>query len=560
MKQSLSAAGYDQPGDDHVWRRDGYCVNDSFDGDALYAELLEILRLTADISVFSATLPNACNDPCSRFHFSNERANLLRPFGACFNLQTRVLEIGAGCGAITRFLGESGAQVIALEASLPQARVARERTRDLPNVEVVADRLQDYKSALRFDVIVIVGALEYAPQYSFAEHPALEMLIAARALLHPEGKLLLATANQLGLKYLAGVPEDTLGSPMAGVEDRYPSRSSRTFGRLELLGLLNKAGFASNEFFVPLPDFKMPSTILSTKGALSPSEYFDASALATQAVRRDPRLTPTTFNLQLAWPEVFANGLALELCNSFLIQARPTAAGWQEPFPLAYHYSTQRVARFARETVFVESEGEGIRVRSHALCIGADKVEQAGVQLQVQADGPYYQGTLLITPIRDLLGTPGWSVDDLAARVREHVAMLSELLEAEGALAELKSFDTILPDHFLDATPGNLMLQPNGRAASFDLEWRVSQPTLGWVLWRSLLFLLGGTVLAPMEAVRAHSLNELINEVLSKVFDTPMAQEIWLEQELAFQLAVTGKDQRQAITGMLRVKIDIRSA
>ena len=555
MRQSLVSAGYIQSGKEQVWRRGDYAAAGSPEAEAFYEELLETLRLTEDVTLFSPHLANLCTDTPTRLHFSNERANILRPFKEYLHSGAKVLEIGAGCGAVTRFLGETGAQVVAVEAVLSRASVARERIRDLPNVMIVADRIQDFSCAMRFDVIVIIGALEYAPEFSFAEQPALEMLKAAGSLLEPNGRLFLATANQLGLKYIAGVPEETSGTPMLGIEDRYGARSPRTFGRSELSKLLNDAGFADSHFYVPLPDFKMPSTILSTRGAQLPSDYFDAGVLAAQAVRRDLQLTATSFNLQLAWPEIIKNGLALDLSNSFLVDARlrlPTKTNQAE---LAYHYSTQRVARFARETRFVETKEQGIRVQSKALFCGPSKAESSSVELHVESDQPYYHGTLLIARTRELLGTPGWTIDELAMRVREHMSVLSDLLGTGAEPVILDSPDSVLPDHFLDATPGNLIIQPNGSAACFDLEWRVCRPTLGWVLWRSLLFILGGTVLAPTGEQKPYTVQTLISEVFGLVFEGAEVREGWLKQEILFQLEVTGKDQREAIHGMLDTKL-----
>lgn len=61
----------------------------------------------------------------------------MRPFEN--DLHGDILEIGAGCGAITRYLGECGGNVLALEGS-QDAAIARARTRDLQNVTVVSDR------------------------------------------------------------------------------------------------------------------------------------------------------------------------------------------------------------------------------------------------------------------------------------------------------------------------------------------------------------------------------------------------------------------------------------
>ncbi|WP_369914652.1 class I SAM-dependent methyltransferase [Xanthomonas sp. NCPPB 3005] len=551
MIDSLAAAGYVMPADVAVWRREGYDSIGYSDGDNSEDGLLATLRAAADVSVFSSELAAACVDWPSRYHLSTERANLLRPFAQHLQPGARVLEIGAGCGAVTRYLGESGADVLALEGSLRRARIARERTRELRNVVVVAERFQDFSVAQRFDVVTLIGVLEYASLFSDAQNPALHMLQAARQLLAPGGRLILAIENQLGLKYLAGVPEDHLGQPMVGLEDRYQSRGARTYGRNELDALLRRAGYARSRFSAPLPDYKMPATILTERGISADPALFNAGALAAQAVRRDPQLTPTTFNLQRAWPVVAANGLALDLANSFLVEAVADDSAMAEQSALAYHYSTQRLGAYARETLFVAEQDQTVRV--HARRLSDAPSAETGVRLQVQSATDYFQGPLLVDTIRAVLSQPGWTRAELVAEVRRYLQALAQVLHGEGHAVALDSVDSVLPDDYLDATPSNLLCAADGRIVYFDREWVAEGPTLGWLLLRSLLFTYGGSVVAPMAEGEPITLRALLLDVVAELFAASAANgfDLWLERELGFQRQVTGKDQREAIERML---------
>ena len=84
------------------------------DGENVEAELLALMRATTDRSVLSPALRAAIRDWPTHYHLSPRRANLLRPLGGWLRGRA-VLEVGAGCGAITRYLGECGARVVALE-------------------------------------------------------------------------------------------------------------------------------------------------------------------------------------------------------------------------------------------------------------------------------------------------------------------------------------------------------------------------------------------------------------------------------------------------------------
>ena len=92
------------------------------------------------------------------YHLHPTRANLLRPFSQL--LKARVLEIGAGCGALTRYIGECGGQLLALEGSPRRASIAAARTRDLANVVVVAEDFNTFDvGSEKFDVFTLVAVM-----------------------------------------------------------------------------------------------------------------------------------------------------------------------------------------------------------------------------------------------------------------------------------------------------------------------------------------------------------------------------------------------------------------
>ena len=103
-------------------------AHDYTDGTAAEAYILDAIQTCRDVSSGSDELVQRIRDWPSEYHFSASRPTLLAPF----DLQgLSVLEVGCGCGALTRYLGESGARVVALEGSLDRARITAARCRGL---------------------------------------------------------------------------------------------------------------------------------------------------------------------------------------------------------------------------------------------------------------------------------------------------------------------------------------------------------------------------------------------------------------------------------------------
>src|SRR5262249_26522033 len=157
------------------------------DGDAAEQDLYRILKEAKDRSLFSPELRVHVTDWVREYHLSEQRHNLLRHLR--FQPGDAILELGAGCGAITRQLGETGADVTAVEGSLQRARCAALRCADLPNVAVYCADFQQVAFTQAYDYVLLIGVLEYAPVFFREEDPFTACLRLVRSALKPEGKL-----------------------------------------------------------------------------------------------------------------------------------------------------------------------------------------------------------------------------------------------------------------------------------------------------------------------------------------------------------------------------------
>lgn len=478
------------------------------DGDTVEDHLYAQMRAATDVSVGSAELAAAIRDWPSLYHLSPARADLLRPLEGLLRGEAgwvnkfsggarragnpvRVLEIGSGCGAITRYIGELGCNVTSLEGSERRARITRERCRELDNVQVICDNFNEFvveggqfatergKFAARgdgqFNVILLIGVLEYSRQFIEGDHPPLEMLRGARALLRPGGHLVVAIENKLGLKYWAGAPEDHTGRAFDGIEDRYDQHTAVTFGKEELGRLLHDGGFPAQEFLYPFPDYKLPEVILK-EAAFQPGgpdltnllyEKFDYPHSGGRA---------TEFSPTRAAAAVIGNGLMRDLSNSFLIVAGDELTPSDNT--LAYIYNSARQKPFCKSNIVVRS-GDDLKVIRQRLYPEASMSADQRLTHHV-ADEDYLPGRLLSTFVLDIVSRPGWGLDDLRVWAAKYYQVLSD-----------HASNGRLPGRYLDLTPFNIIITPEGQARVFDQEWECAGDIpLHFIFFRGLVYTL----------------------------------------------------------------------
>ncbi len=538
----LAKYGYIRDVDTAVWVRSDYQGIAYSDGDRAENELAAIVREASDVSVLSSELPQYCTDWAKLYHLSSSRGNLFRPFEHLLKGKT-VLEIGAGCGAISRYLGEAGAEVLALEGSPRRAAIAASRTRGLNNITLLSERFDDFKIDQQFDVVTLIGVLEYASMFSNDADPAYGMLARVRKLLKPDGHLFIAIENQLGLKYFAGAPEDHLGIAMYGIEGRYLDRQPKTFGRKELEALIDRAGFGASDFLSPYPDYKIPNSMITEKGFKSAD--FDAAALACQNTKKDPQLpVDTTFNLEKAWPVVIDNHLGMDLANSFLVVASCKQKHVVPANVLAYHYSTGRNAAYCKASVFVETQ-EGIEVQYQRLSdtTSAENTDAAFNFILPEAHG-YARGSLLSLHFQQAATTQNWTVETFTPFLVLYLESLKKLLATEGYTTTLNSVELRLPGHYLDAVAQNIILDDQGEPHLIDIEWEMTDGVeLGHLLMRGLLLLIAGAVPFYPTATMI-SRRDFIIQLLGSAGLTVTNEELnrFAVLEAIFQEKVTGRE------------------
>lgn len=244
------------------------------------------------------------------YHLSAVRENILNWYP--FRKEANCLEIGSGCGAISGLLCDRVKKVTSVELSKRRADINFARHQEKENLEIMVGNFNDMVFPEKFDYIVLNGVFEYAMSFTAGEKPYEDFLSYIAGFLKPEGILLIAIENRLGLKYFAGAPEDHTNAYMDGLK-KYPGNHSvRTFSKAEWQELMHTCGLEHFKFYYPYPDYKFPCEV-----------FTDETLVSQKYGRKNWNFTENRFEL---FPEhemaetLRREGVMDRFANSFLIE------------------------------------------------------------------------------------------------------------------------------------------------------------------------------------------------------------------------------------------------
>lgn len=464
-----------------VWRSPFAKPFNYSDGDATEERMYEIMASAGNTDVYSKELIARINDWPSEYHFSPRRSNLIRPLD--LDATHRVLELGCGCGAITKALAETGCRVDAIEGSPRRARVAATRVKQHEQVNVYHSNFQDVTLEPVYDLVTLIGVLEYSPVYLEADDPFVACLRIAMSALKPGGTLMVAIENKMGLKYFSGVSEDHFNRPYYGVEGRYGKKEITTYGRRGLERKLRAAGFGDVSFYFPFPDYKLPEAVVS-EAALSLDEFRADDLLQGMEHRDYTGPGRPHFNLDMTLQSLQEEGLLGEMSNSFLLFAtREGHSPLVRNTLLAQKYTDTRRPGLNTVTDFLR-DGDGIAVSKRP--INRDPANLSGVEHSFTQER-YQPGRSLFTLMR-------------RAAHAGRSAEVSRLLQLwTTTLQAASDAHGLLPAHWMDAIPSNLIVQADNACAYIDREWRLPQPiSQSLPFYRGLLLIVGDAMLGAV--------------------------------------------------------------
>ena len=246
------------------------------------------------------------------YHFSHIRQNIVSWLPITKN--DSVLEIGAGCGAITGALADLAGNVTCIELSKKRSLINANRNRDKDNIEILVGNFMDIEPNIteKYDYITLIGVLEYAASYIPAEKPYEAFLQTIAKHLKPGGKIVIAIENRMGLKYWAGCAEDHVGKYYEGIEGYHHTDGVKTFSKNEMEQLLNRVELGNYKFYYPYPDYKFPTSIYS-------DQYLPKIGELNKNINILDQERMVLFDEGLVYDNLISDGLFPLYSNSFLI-------------------------------------------------------------------------------------------------------------------------------------------------------------------------------------------------------------------------------------------------
>lgn len=439
----------------------------------------------------------------------------------------KVLEIGAGCGAITEKLSEKAGKVTCVDLSAKRSLINAWRNQDKDNIEIFVGNFSDIEPSLEtdYDYACLIGVFEYGQSYIHTRTPYEDFLKIMRRHIKNNGRIVIAIENKLGLKYWAGCKEDHSGVYFDGLEGYPDGGSARTFTRKGLERIFRSCGVKEYSFYYPYPDYKFPTTIFSDRRLPNQGEL-------TDNMRNFDRDRMVLFHEKYVFDGLVQDGLFELFSNSFMAVLGP------ELEASYVKYSNDRAEEYELRTEILDTL-DGRKVRKVPLNREAaghiknmdryfkllsKRYEGSGLSVnrcELAADGSYAEFPFVRGVTLEELLDRCLEMDDMEGFYRlfdKYLALISY-----GEEAEVADYDLIFANILVDGD----------RWTVIDYEWTVEkQVPSSEIAFRAVYCYV-------LEEEKRNKLD--LDFLLAKLKISQEQARVYQEQEKKFQKQVTGK-------------------
>lgn len=441
-------------------------------------------------------LLSSSNDWAVLYHCSKIRENILEWYP--FKKDASLLEIGAGCGALTGMFSRKVSDVTCIELSERRSLINAYRNRECNNIKIVLGNFQNIEIKEKYDYITLIGVWEYAERYLDGANPYLGILKRLKNYLKPNGKLLIAIENKMGVKYWNGAREDHTSRMYSGLNDYVDDEGVRTFSHQEIEDMLSAAGYGTYKFYYPVPDYKLPDAIYTDERLPMPGEI---------RTYREDYSAPRIYNFYDAaiQDQICHDGMFPYFSNSFLVEC----GALPENVIYAKYSRTIRREPYAISTIISKKDADYL-VQKRAMTPAAQKHVEAMPFRKVcglpnlQAAAMYLDYGMCITEYIE-----GQDLDSTLYQYRNDVDRFiceaKYIFETYFKPDEKEMTDFVLTEEYrrvfgnvdikgskclkvtnIDLIFSNLRLTGEGEVYCIDNEWVYEFPIpYGYVVWRA---------------------------------------------------------------------------
>ena len=432
------------------------------------------------------------------YHLSPYRKNVIDWYE--FEDEASVLEIGAGCGAVTEALCRKNLKVTALELTKRRAEINAHRNKEAENLEIIIGNLEEYKTQKKFDYIICVGVLEYAGIFINSKEPYEDFIALLSGFLKKDGKLIVAIENRLGLKYLSGAREDHTGRFFDGINQYPHPKKVQTFGKVEITNLIKNNGFNNLDFYYPFPDYKNPMLIYSDQFTPGRETNFPVRLLPTPSHDQQNRNRVHFFSEQLSMISVDRNQLYGDLANSFLVIAQKNGKH-VKPSTLFYTSTANRKSDYELKT-YLKKDVTG-KFKFYKEVVNKEAVPHIrqiyknSRELTKIFDGSFIKIVEAKKEGDERLVfeyIEGITIERILfeAIVEEKYDKFIEIIDKFIEAVHILPGDNITDKYLIDLNFDNIIINKNGDWCFIDYEWLLKQSVpKDLIIQRSLIYLVG---------------------------------------------------------------------
>jgi len=317
------------------------------------------------------------------YHLSNLRENIVEWLP--IDKSMKVLEVGAGCGAITGALSRKAGSVTCCDLSLKRSKINANRNRKCNNVTIHVGNFTDVEADLDkdYDYICLIGVFEYAQAYMGTEDPYGDFLKLLKGHCKKNGHIAIAIENKFGLKYWAGCKEDHLATYFSSLENYPDGGVVRTFTDRGLIDIAKRCGFKKYRMYYPYPDYKFMTNLYSDNRLPNRGELKDN-------LRNMDRDRIQLFNEKDVFDTILEEGLFNLYSNSYMLILGP------EPDIDFVRYSNDRLPQYSICTEIISGVMGMKIVKKRALCEAAKEHLRKYVETYEKLSKRYEGGRLNI--------------------------------------------------------------------------------------------------------------------------------------------------------------------